>query len=49
MLINEDHLGQVKFVRLFKVTLLNLHEIMIKPGIKLIQFQQLESTEDNVF
>ena len=36
MLINEDPLGQVKFVRLFKVTLLNLHEIMMKPEIKLI-------------
>ena len=29
-------LGQVKFVRLFKVTLLNLHVIMMKPDIKLI-------------
>ena len=27
MLTDEDPLGQVKFVRLFKVTVLNLHEI----------------------
>ena len=45
MLINEDHMGQVKFVRLFKVTALSLHEIMMKPEIKLTQFQQLESIE----
>ena len=45
MLINEDHMGQVKFVCLFKVTVLNLHEIMMKPKIKLTQFQQLESIE----
>ena len=49
MLIDEDHLGQAKFVRLFKVTVLNLHEIMMKPEIKLTQFQQLESIEANVF
>ena len=34
-LIDEDHLGQVKFVRLFKGTVLNLHGIMMKPEIKL--------------
>ena len=36
MLINEDPLGQLKFVPLYKVTVLNLHEIMMKPEIKLI-------------
>ena len=36
MLIDEDPLGQVKFVRLFKVTMLNLHIIMMKPDIELI-------------
>ena len=36
MLIDEDPLGQVKFVCLFKVTVLYLHEIMMKPEIKLI-------------
>ena len=36
MLIDKDPLGQVKFVRLFKVTVLNLHVIMKKPEIKLI-------------
>ena len=36
MLIDEDPLGQVKFVRLFKVAVLNLHVIMMKPAIKLI-------------
>ena len=35
MLIDEDPLGQVKFVRLFKVAVLNLHVIMMKPAIKL--------------
>ena len=35
-LIDEDHLGQVKLARLFKVTVLNLHVILIKPKIKLI-------------
>ena len=34
-LIDED-LGQVKFVHLFKVTVLNLHVIMIKPKVNLI-------------
>ena len=29
MLIDEEPLGQVKSVRLFKVTLLNLHKIVI--------------------
>ena len=36
MLMDEDPLGQVKFVSLFKVTVLNLHVIMMKPEIKLI-------------
>ena len=36
MLIDEDPLGQVKFVRLFKVTVLNLCVIMMKPKIKLM-------------
>ena len=40
MLINEDHMGQVKFVRLFKVTVLNLHEI--KPS-----FHQANYDHDN--
>ena len=35
-LIDEDPLGQVKFVHLFKVTVLNLHVIMIKPKVNLI-------------
>ena len=35
MLIDEDPLGQVEFVSLFKVVVLNLHEIMMKPEIKL--------------
>ena len=35
-LINEDPLGQVKFVHLFKVTVLNLHVIMIKPKVNFI-------------
>ena len=30
MLINEDSYGQVKFVHLFKVTVLNLQVIMLK-------------------
>ena len=34
MLIDEDSLGQVKFVRLFEVTALNLHVITMKPEIK---------------
>ena len=36
MLIDEDPLRQVKFVQLFKVTVLNLHVVMMKPEIKLI-------------
>ena len=36
MLMDEDPLGQVKFVGLLKVTVLNLHVIMTKPDIKLI-------------
>ena len=36
MFIDEDPLTQVKFVHLFKVTVLNLHVIMMKPGTKLI-------------
>ena len=35
-LIDEDPLGQVKFVHLLKVTVLNLHVIMMKPKTKLI-------------
>ena len=35
MLIDEDPLGQVKFVGLFKVTVLNLHEIIMKPENKM--------------
>ena len=35
-LVDEDPLGQVKFVHLFKVTVLNLHVIMMKPETKLI-------------
>ena len=38
MLIDEDPLGHVKFVRLFKVTVLHLQVIMMKPEIKLIIF-----------
>ena len=35
MLIDEDPLGQqFEFVGLFKVTMSNLHEIMMKPEIK---------------
>ena len=33
MLIDEDRLRQVKFVNLFKVAVLNLHEIVMKPDI----------------
>ena len=33
---NGDLLGQVKFVHLFKVTVLNLHAIMMKLEINLI-------------
>ena len=47
MFIDEDHLGQVKFGQLFKVTVLNLHVIMIKPEIKLI-IQQLDSIGANI-
>ena len=36
MLIDEDPLGQANFVRLFKVTVLTLHAIMMKPELKLI-------------
>ena len=35
MLIDEDPLEQVKFVRLFKGSVLNLDEIMMNPVIKL--------------
>ena len=35
-LIDEDPLEQVKFVRLFKVTVLNFHAIMMKPEMELI-------------
>ena len=35
-LIDEDPLGQVKFGHLLKVTVLNLHVIMMKPETKLI-------------
>ena len=41
MLIDEDPLGQVKFVRLFKVTVLNLHVVMTKSNIKVIRFDPL--------
>ena len=34
--MDEDPLGQVKFVHLFKVTVLNLHVIMMKPETNLI-------------
>ena len=37
-LIDKDPLGQVKFVHLFKVTVLHLHVIMIKPKVNLIIF-----------
>ena len=30
----KNPLGQVKFVRLFKITVLNLHVIMMKPEIR---------------
>ena len=33
MLIDEDPLGQAKFVHLLKFTVQNLHEIMMKPEI----------------
>ena len=36
MLIYEDPLAQVKFLHLFKVTVLNLHVIMIWQEIELI-------------
>ena len=36
MLVDEDPLEQVKFVHLFKVNVLNLHVIIMKPDIKLI-------------
>ena len=36
MFNDEDPLGQVKFVHLFKATELNLHVIMMKPEMKLI-------------
>ena len=36
MLIDDDPWGQVKFVRLVEVAVLNLHEIMMKPEIKLM-------------
>ena len=36
MLIEEVPLRQLKFVNLFKVALLNLHVIMMKPEIKLV-------------
>ena len=39
MLIDEDPLGEVKFVQLFKVTVISLHAIMMKPEIKLILFR----------
>ena len=42
MFVDEDPLGQAIFALLFKVTVLNLHEIMMKPEIKLI------STADSV-
>ena len=43
-LIDEDPLGQAKFVHLFKVTALNLHAIMMKPEIKLI-IRELKQTD----
>ena len=36
MLIDEDPLEKVKFMRLFKVTVLNLYVIMMRQEIKLI-------------
>ena len=36
MLIEKDPLGQVKFVHLLKVTVLNLHLTLMKPEIQLI-------------
>ena len=36
MLIDDDPSGQVKFVCLFEVTVLNLHEIMMKREIELM-------------
>ena len=36
MLIDDDPWGQVKLVRLFEVTVLNLHAIMMKPKSELI-------------
>ena len=36
MLINEEPFGTSLYVSLFKVTVLNLHVIMMKPEIKLI-------------
>ena len=35
MLIDEDPLGHIEFVSLCKVTVLNLHEIMMKPESEL--------------
>ena len=40
MLIDKDPLGQVIFF-LFNVTMFNLHEIMMKPEIKLISTARL--------
>ena len=34
--VDENPLGQVKFVQLFKVTMLHLHVIMMRPEMKLI-------------
>ena len=45
MLIDQDPLGQVKFVRLFKVTVLSLHVIMMKPEIKDVRGWQFLTTE----
>ena len=44
----KNPLGQVKVARLFKVTVLNLHVIMMKPEIKLI-ISAADSTGVNVF
>ena len=44
----KNPLGEVKFVHLFEVTVLNLHVIMMKPEIKLI-IQQPDSIGANVF
>ena len=48
MQIDEDPLGQVKFACLFKVTVLNFDEIMMKPEIKVIGTRPLTPVQNSV-